>query len=159
MSKPITRDTGFPTKMGKWNVKGTPLRALPDKFLEWYAEEGQFDDWREAASREITLRAQGDNGKPDTQAAELGGKALLDNLIVAFAYIEQSLNRLGFDTSSPAATEAIQKLAVTGSIAASDRGIDLRAAVGRLIASGGKSGPGKGNPAPPADEDDSDLPF
>ncbi len=159
----IARTT--PMKFGKH--KGTPISELPLDYLEWAVGDSGFDreksgKWVDAFEREIKRRS-GNGDEPDPEG--LGGKAILDNLICAFAYIEQSLNRLGFDTSSPDALLAIQKLATSASIAATDRGLDLRAAVGREIATRGKSGAKKGNPEPlapepPWDEEDaSDLPF
>ncbi len=147
----ITRQSKIP--FGKH--KDTKLSDIPDDYLNWLGNESDEPDkpWSTAARAELALRADGKGTAPaDTE--HLGGKQILDNLVVAFHYIASSLKKLGYETTGQM-VEAVQKLATSAAIAANDQGIDLRKAVGGRLAK---------KASPPTEEDPEEaepdeLPF
>lgn len=146
---PVTRDTKFPADCGSWDVKGKTLDELPDNFLEWYAEEGKFDDWREACELELRRRRneigsppQGGSAVSPKPAAPslLPAKQILDNYVIAYDYIWNALARLEHDVVEPEYVRGIYGLARSAGKLAAARGLDLRAEIAPLLDRMRKSG-------------------
>ena len=64
--KEITRDTEI--HFGKH--KGEQLRDIPEGYLKWYRDNGEFDDWVDAASKELRHRRKDKEERPADREKE-----------------------------------------------------------------------------------------
>jgi hypothetical protein len=166
---PITRDT--PIHFGKH--KGVALREIPDSYLKWYRDNGEFDDWVTASFEELKHRRNATDERPADKPVEReqpepdgGGKRYLDSIIIAFEYTMLALKDLGHNPSPDSAAiekgawvqaliEASQKIAVTAAIQAEKQGLDLEAELRATVSERWN----KRNPQPKIKDKDDDLPI
>ena len=164
--------------------KGERLRDIPTGYLEWYRDNGEFDDWVDAAFEELKHRKKAtderpaDRAEPEPQEPEaeepeaeepdtsISGKRYLDSIIIAFEYTLLALTDLGHAPAPDAAAiergawvqalvEASQKIAVTAAIQADKMGLDLEAELRPLVSEKWA----KKNPKPKVKGQDADMPF
>lgn len=171
MPEKITRNTRI--HFGKH--KGTPLCDIPTGYLEWYRDNGEFDDWVTASFEELKRRKRGpaepedepvEEDEPEEQKPEANGKRYIDSIIIGFEYALLALADLGHTPPSEAPAyvqgawvqslvEASQKIAVTAAIQAEKQGVDLEAELRPLVSEKWA----KRNPRPKVKGKEPEIPF